>query len=198
MGASIVSHELHRRKRVGQKAADRPQVTGNRQQKTAAMVYRRLLAVRCPPLWLSAVRLFGFPLLAGLAASDCPVDDHPNDRNEEQGPEDIPEAPGLSDANQRNTRHSCHNTRTRPARKTANGWTRTNPTSTISSNRSNSERPHQSRRHRAVSNLRRHPGLRHPWHQPTPLVPKCRPFRAPRAERTILTSIATANNAALA
>ncbi len=145
-------------------------------------------------LW--AVRLLGCPLLAGLAASDCPVDDHPNDRNEEQGPEDIPKAPGLSYANQCNTRHSCHNTRTRPARKTPNGWTRTNPTSTISSNRSNSERPHQSRQHRAVSNLRQHPELRHPWHQPTPLVPKCRPFRAPRAGLTILTSIATANNAA--
>jgi hypothetical protein len=157
------------------------------------MVHRWLLAVG-----LSAVRLFGCPLLAGLAASNCPVDDHPNDRNEEQGPDDIPEAPGLSDANQRNTRHSCHNTRTRPARKTANGWTRTNPTSTISSNRSSSERPHQSRQHRAVSNLRRRPELRHPWHQPTRLVPTCRPFRAPRAGRTILTSIATANNAALA
>ncbi len=145
---------------------------------------------------LSAVRLCSCPLLAGLAASNCPVDDHPNHRNEEQGPEDIPEAPRLSDTNQRSTRHSCHNTRTRPARKIAYGWTRTNPTSTISSNRSNSERPHQSRQHRAVSNLRQHQELRHPWHQPTPLVPKCRPFHALRVGRTILTSIATANSAA--
>jgi len=185
MGASVVSHEPHRRKRVGQNTADRQQATADSRQQTADSSDGLPQTVGCP-------------LLAGLTASNYPVDDHPNDQNEEQSPEDIPKGPGLSDANQRNTRHSCHNTRTRPARKTANGWTRTNPTSTISSNRSNSERPHQSRRHRAVSNLRRHLELRHPWHQPTSLVPKCRPSRAPRAERTILTSIATANNAALA
>ena len=79
MGASIVGQERHRRERVGQKAADGQQATGNRQQATghgqqATADSRQQTAdsrqqttdssdglpqvVGC---WLWAVRLFGWP-----------------------------------------------------------------------------------------------------------------------------------------